>query len=142
MADNNATGRCSLKMTDKQKIVLPSTGKSFVTTHSLRNHFQVLATSLFPFTGITTDFAFMLNRDLTIPTNSNSRSLIKQQLIPIEFRDLLTQSQKLFYPLPKNGCWTRDLASLLEECDNLTDTRGFKNYQTALMPNTAEDIFT
>lgn len=140
-ADNSGQGKCNLKMTDKQKIILPSTGKSFVTTHSLRGRFQILAVPLCYFTGNTLDFAFMLNADIPIPTDSNSATLKKRNLTPEERSDLLPLSQDLIFPLPMGGCWTTDLPSLLERCDSLENDRDFINHRLLLTPNTSSDIF-
>ena len=139
--NNCGQGKCNLKMTDKQKIILPSTGKSFVTTHSLRGRFQILAVPLCYFTGNTLDFAFMLNTDIPIPTDSNSPTLTKQRLTFEERCDLLPLSQELIFPLPIGGCWTTNVLDLLERCDSLENDNDFINHRLLLTPNTSDDIF-
>lgn len=89
---------------DRRTITLP-TGEKIETTCYLVGEYDILATSLFPFTGRWKDFAFKRNRDLT---RSRFKNYADSQKIY-----LLSTLEPITWPLDKS--WSMDLASMLDK---------------------------
>jgi hypothetical protein len=87
---------------DSRKITLPS-GKEIITTCYVRGEYDILAASLFPFTG-TWAFAYKWN----VECRSSSFKGYDEE----DRRQLLASTEKIYWPL--DNTWATDLIGMLE----------------------------
>lgn len=98
-----------------RRAVRLSTGTEVQTTCYVAGEFDVLCVGLHPFLG-SWEFAFRLNS--TLP-RSTRRTKLTSHLTNAELGELLRTLVPFQWPMPENGCWTRDLFGLLRSAPNL-----------------------